>query len=81
MVVLSKELVVQKVLMLAFNEPLEYQPPEAWLEHLTGEKQISDLIPGQGIPPIAGSTLSAQGVSDGVRAVRATIEVVLGKKK
>jgi hypothetical protein len=81
MVVLSKDLVVQKVIMLAFNEPLEYQPPDAWLEQLTGERQISDLIPGQGIPPIAGSTLSAQGVSDGVRAVRATIEVVLGKKK
>jgi hypothetical protein len=80
MVVLSKDLVVQKVVMLAFNEPSEYQPPDAWLDQLTGEKQISDLIPGQGIPPIAGSTLSAQGVSDGVRAVRASIEVLLGKK-
>lgn len=80
MVVLSKELVVQKVVMLAFNEPSEYQPPDGWLDQLTGEKQITDLIPGQGIPPIAGSTLSAQGVSDGVRAVRASIEVVLGKK-
>jgi hypothetical protein len=80
MVVLSKQLIVQKVVILAFNEPSEYQPPDAWLDHLTGEKQISDLIPGQGIPPIAGSTLSAQGVSDGVRAVRASIEVVLGKK-
>jgi hypothetical protein len=80
MVVLSKELVVQKVVMLAFNEPSEYQPPDAWLDQLAGNKQITDLIPGQGIPPIAGSTLSAQGISDGVRAVRASIEVVVGKR-
>ena len=80
MVVLSKDMVVQKVVMLAFNEPSEYQPPDAWLNQLAGNKQITDLIPGQGIPPIAGSTLSAQGISDGVRAVRASIEVVLGKR-
>jgi electron transport complex protein RnfG len=78
MVVLSKDLVVQKVVMLAFNEPMEYMPADAWYAHLEGNKTYSDLVPGQGLPAIAGSTLSVNGVSDGVRAVKASFDVVKG---
>lgn len=81
MVVLSKELVLQKVVLLAFNEPTEYQPTEGWLKQLEGDKAIGELVPGQGLPPIAGSTLSVSGLSDGVRAVRASFEVVFKDKK
>lgn len=77
MVVFSKELVVQKVILLAFHEPSEYQPTNGWLKLLEGDKPMQDLVPGQGLPPIAGSTLTINGLSDGVRAVRATCEVVL----
>lgn len=80
MVVLSKDLVVQKVVMLAFNEPMEYMPAEAWFRYLEGNKSFSDLIPGQGLPAIAGSTLSVTGISDGVRAVKASFDVVKGGK-
>jgi hypothetical protein len=76
MVVLDPNFVVQKVVVLAFNEPLEYMPADGWYKHLEGDRPIADLIPGQGIPPIAGSTLSTNGLSDGVRAVRASFEVV-----
>ena len=81
MVVVSKELVVQKVVLLAFNEPSEYQPTDNWLKQLEGAKSIRDLVPGQGLAPIAGSTLTVNGLSDGVRAVRASVEVLLKEAK
>lgn len=77
MVVLSKDLVVQKVVLLAFHEPSEYQPTDGWLKQLEGDKKIEELLPGQGLPPIAGSTLTVTGLSDGVRAVRASFDVVM----
>lgn len=77
MVVVSKELVVQRVVLLAFHEPSEYQPTDGWLKLLEGNKPMQDLVPGQGLPPIAGSTLTVNGLSDGIRAVRATCEVIL----
>ncbi len=77
MVVVSKELIVQKVILLAFNEPSEYQPTDGWLKQLEGAKPMQDLVPGQGLAPIAGSTLTVNGLSDGVRLVRASFEVLL----
>jgi hypothetical protein len=81
MVVLSTEFVVQKVVLLAFHEPSEYQPTDTWLKLLEGSKPMQDLVPGQGLPPIAGSTLTVNGLSDGVRAVRASFEVLLKERK
>lgn len=81
MVLASKDLVVQKVVLLAFHEPSEYQPTDAWLKLLEGAKPMQDLVPGQGLAPIAGSTLTVNGLSDGVRAVRASFEVLLKEAK
>ena len=81
MVVVSKNLLVQKVILLAFNEPSEYQPTDGWLKQLEGSKPMQDLVPGQGLAPIAGSTLTINGLSDGVRAVRASFEVLLKEAK
>ncbi len=81
MVVLSKELVVQKVILLAFHEPSDYQPTDSWLKQLEGPRPMQDLVPGQGLAPIAGSTLTVNGLSDGVRAVRASFEVLLKEGK
>lgn len=81
MVLLSKELVVQKVILLAFHEPSDYQPTDSWLKLLEGPRPMQDLVPGQGLAPIAGSTLTVNGLSDGVRAVRASFEVLLKEGK
>lgn len=77
MVVLKPDQTVSKVVILAFNEPSEYQPTDSWLEQLEGKQPLEELIPGQGVPPIAGSTLSVNGLSDGVRVVRASLAVTL----
>lgn len=81
MVLVSKELVVQKVILLAFHEPSDYQPTDSWLKLLEGPKAMQDLVPGQGLAPIAGSTLTVNGLSDGVRAVRASFEILLKEAK
>lgn len=81
MVVLSKDLVVEKVILLAFHEPSDYQPTDSWLKLLEGPRPMQDLVPGQGLAPIAGSTLTVNGLSDGVRAVRASFEVLLKEGK
>jgi len=81
MVVFSPERLVTKVVLLAFHEPSEYRPTETWLEHLEGTMPLEELTPGQGVPPIAGSTLSTLGLSDGVRAARASMDVVFEEKR
>jgi hypothetical protein len=80
MVVLTPDRTVSKVVLLAFNEPSEYQPTDSWLQQLEGNQPLEELIPGQGIAPIAGSTLTVNGLSDGVRAVRASLSVVLDER-
>ncbi len=81
MVVVSPDRVVQKVVLLAFHEPSDYQPTDTWLKLLEGPKPMQDLVPGQGLAPIAGSTLTVNGLSDGVRAVRASFEILLKETK
>lgn len=81
MVIASKDLVVQKVILLAFHEPSDYQPTDGWLKLLEGPKPMNDLVPGQGLAPIAGSTLTVNGLADGVRAARASFEVLLKDAK
>jgi hypothetical protein len=81
MVVVSPGRVVQKVVLLAFHEPSDYQPTDTWLKLLEGPQPMQDLVPGQGLAPIAGSTLTVNGLSDGVRAVRASFEVLLKETK
>ena len=77
MVVTSKDFVIEKVVLLAFHEPAEYQPTDEWLKLMEGDRLMGDLVPGQGLPPIAGSTLTVNGLSDGVRAIRASFEVLM----
>jgi hypothetical protein len=81
MVVVSPNRVVQKVVLLAFHEPSDYQPTDSWLKLLEGSKPMQDLVPGQGLTPIAGSTLTVNGLSDGVRSARASFEVLLKEAK
>ena len=77
MVVLTPDQTVSKVVILAFNEPTEYQPTDSWLHQLEGKQPLEELIPGQGVPPIAGSTLSVNGLPDGLRVVRAPLAIAL----
>ncbi len=61
---------VERLILLAFYEPREYMPPPRWLERFAGR----DLDPGGGrlgydLHGISGATLTARGITQGVRKV------------
>ena len=70
MIVLSPEGEVRQVVTLAFHEPPEYQPPEAWFGQLQG-KPLAELDFNKGIQGISGATLSTRAAVSSVRKVLA----------
>ena len=57
--------------IIAFNEPLEYLPNEAWKKQFENVEQNIDLELGQNITPITGATLSAKSALEGARIAQA----------
>lgn len=77
LVVLSPQGEVQRVRVLAFHEPPEYLPPARWLAQFEHTKPSAALRVGRDIDGIAGSTLSAQAVTGGVRRAIALYRVLV----
>lgn len=80
LVVLTPEGVVRNLRVLAFYEPPEYQPTDRWLQQFEGRGLEAETRLGGAIHGIAGSTLSAQAVTGGVRRALALYEVLVAKK-
>ena len=55
---------IRRLLILAFLEPPEYEPPERWLAQLRGKGEGDRLAVGDDLVPIAGATLSARGIAE-----------------
>lgn len=81
MVVLSPEGRVRTVVVLAFHEPQEYLPSERWLDQFRDKKLSTDLWVGRDVAGIAGSTLSSQAITQGVRKVLALFEILIKEKR
>ncbi|MEX0827916.1 MAG: FMN-binding protein [Haliea sp.] len=81
MVVLTPEGRVRTTLVLAFYEPLEYAPAERWLGQFRDQKLSPDLWVGREIAGIAGSTLTAQAIIQGVRKVLALFQILIKETK
>lgn len=77
MVVLNENGEIKKVVVLAFNEPLEYITSTEWNNQFIGKDRSHALIPGQDIQGIAGSTLSVNAISIGVRKILALYELLI----
>ena len=80
MILLSPTGQLQRVEMLAFHEPPEYQPPARWFERLYG-KPIGDLRLNQGVDGIAGATLSSLASLSGIRKVMAIYQIAMKEGK
>ncbi|MBN2701737.1 MAG: FMN-binding protein [Methylothermaceae bacterium] len=80
LVVLSPEGHLQKVVVLAFHEPPEYEPPGRWFAQLN-HVAIGALRLGGGVEGITGATLSARASLDSVRKVRAIYEVAVAGRE
>ena len=78
-VVLSPGGAVRAVEILAFHEPEDYLPPRRWLTLFQGKTIKSDLWLKRGIQNIVGATLSAQGITEGVRTVLSIFELAVQK--
>jgi hypothetical protein len=79
MVVLSPEGEIEKVTLLAFHEPPEYQAPERWFE-LFNKKTLEELEFSKGIQGISGATLSTRSALNSVRKVLAIYQVMIKNK-
>ena len=77
MTVLGPRGAVRAVHVLAFYEPREYLPPNAWLRQFKG----SDTKSARAVAAVAGSTMSALAANAAVRRALAIYQVVLSGKK
>lgn len=70
---------VLRIDVTAFQEPPEYEAPEAWLRQFRGRALDDDLAVNRAIRPIAGATLTAREATAAVRRVLA-IDAVLERQ-
>ena len=66
---------VDRVEILAFDEPEDYLPPLRWLQLYRARRLNDDLMIGRSIPHITGASLTSQAMNDGVRRALATFEI------
>jgi hypothetical protein len=81
MVVVNPDGSVRAVELLAFYEPEDYLPPKRWLKLFENKTSQSDLWLKRGVQNIVGATLSAQGITDGVRKIMTMFELTVPKEK
>jgi len=67
LVALSAEGRILRVEVVAFKEPLDYLPREAWVKQFEGRRLNPELDQKKGIRPLSGATLSAQAMTDASR--------------
>lgn len=78
LIVLSPTGELEKVEVLAFHEPPEYQPPQRWFAQLL-KKSLESLRLSQGIDAISGATLSTQSAVASASTVLAVHRAVLAQ--
>ncbi len=77
LIVLSPQGAVAATHLLAFYEPLEYSPPDRWLDGFRGAALTDELRIGRAVVAITGSTLTSEAVTGGVRRALAIYDVAL----
>lgn len=79
LLVMDKEGKVKNVRTIAFYEPLEYLPPQKWLNLLKGKELNDKLRLKVGLPSITGATMSSQATIEAVRRNLAIYKVIFGE--
>ena len=69
---------VLRVEVVAFREPLDYVPRDAWYEQFEGERLDRDLALDRDVRGVTGATLTARATTDAVRRVLAIHRVLDG---
>jgi len=81
MAVVNPDGTLRCVEMLAFYEPEDYAPPRKWLGLFPRKRLDEKLWVKRGIRNIAGATLTAQAITQGVRKILAIFELVVQKER
>ncbi|HVS03846.1 MAG TPA: FMN-binding protein [Thermoanaerobaculia bacterium] len=76
MVVVDPHGAVARVEVLAFDEPQEYVPRDAWYQQFPGRSLDAELQLKRGIHPVTGATLTARATTDATRRVLALHRVL-----
>ena len=76
MIVLSPDGELNKVYTLAFHEPPEYQPPQAWFDKLS-KRPLTEMDFNKGVDGISGATLSTRAAISSIRKVMAIYQVMI----
>lgn len=63
--------------ILAWNEPDDYRPPARWLDLAEDSEEVEDMRPGEAMPQLAGSTLSARAMTAAIRRALAVGRLIL----
>lgn len=71
MIVVTPDAKVQKIEILSFDEPPEYQPKPRWIDQFRGRKLDDDLSLKRAIRPITGASLSGRAIVNASRKVLA----------
>lgn len=76
LILIDAEGMVQRVDVVMFSEPPEYQVSDRWLTQFNGHTLDSDLALKRSIRVLSGATLSSQAATDAVRRVLAIHRVI-----
>lgn len=78
MAVLTPDGAIDRVIMLAFYEPPEYQPPERWLQQF-GQRRLdgSPWRIGNDLHGLTGATLTANALRDALRTILVLHKLVM----
>ncbi len=78
MIVLTPDAKVQKIEILSFDEPPEYQPKPRWIDQFRGRKLDDDLSLKRAIRPITGASLSGRAIVNASRKILALHHAIGG---
>lgn len=81
MIVVNADGTLRRVEVVAFREPQEYLPKEAWIRQLDGKRLDENLSLKRAIRPLSGATLTANVLVDASRRGLALYQVIYGASR
>ena len=81
MVAVNADGTLRRVEVVAFREPQEYLPKDAWIRQLDGKRLDAGLSLKRAIRPLSGATLTAHVLVDAARRGLALNQVLYGMPK
>jgi hypothetical protein len=76
MVLVTPDGRIDRIEILSFDEPLDYQPKQRWVDQFRTRKLDDDLSLKRAIRPISGATLSGRAITNASRKVLALHKVI-----